>query len=76
MPGVSRPSARASATPQRPTNAKAGGGEASRYVEVRVCYRFSTILPTMEIASIGVPLSPLAGAFYIERERHFTVVDY
>lgn len=63
-------------TPQRPTNAKNGSGEASRYVEVRVCYRFSTILPTMEIASIGVPLAPLAGAFHIERERHFTVADY
>ena len=59
-----------------PTSANEGGSETSRYVEVRVCYRFSTLLPVDDIPSIGGPLSPLAGAFYIERERAFTVVDY
>lgn len=59
----------------RPTNAKAGVGETSRFVEVRICYRFSTILP-LDIPSIGGVLSPLSGNFYIERSRAFTVADY
>jgi hypothetical protein len=60
----------------RPTSAIGGGSEASHYVEVRVCYPFSTLLPVDSISSIGGPLAPLSGVFYIERERAFTVVDY
>ena len=45
-------------------------------MEVRVCYRYSTLLPVDAIPAIGGPLSPLSGAFYIERQRAFTVVDY
>ncbi len=60
----------------RPTNTIGGGSEASRYVEVRVCYPFSTLLPMDDISSIGGPLAPLSGTFHIERTRAFTVVDY
>lgn len=58
------------ATP--PSTAQAGGAEASRYVEVRVCYRFSTLLNIPNIAGIAVPF----GDFYLERARVFTVADY
>lgn len=71
--GVSVPSQCASfASSALPSNAQTGGTEASRYVEVRVCYRFSTLL---QVSSIGsIPL--LFGDFYIERTRVFTVADY
>ena len=59
-----------------PTNVNEGGSNRSPYVEVRVCYRFSTLLPVDDIPGLGGPLSPLSGAFNIERERAFTVVDY
>ena len=59
----------------RPTNT-IGGGEASRFVEVRICYPFSTLLPMDDISSIAGPLAPLSGVFHIERSRAFTVVDY
>jgi hypothetical protein len=48
----------------------------SKYVEVRVCYRFSTILPGIDIPFLGGRLSPLSGNFYLERVRTFTVADY
>lgn len=57
---------------QLPTSAQAGGTEASKYVEVRVCYRFSTLLNVSNIGGIGLPW----GDFYIERGRMFTVADY
>lgn len=59
------------------SSAIAGGGEAipSKYVEVIVCYRFSTIFQ-MTLPSIGGPLSSLGGDFFIERSRVFTVADY
>lgn len=59
----------------RPTNAQTGGTEPSRYVEVRVCYRFSTFFQ-FNIPFVGGTLSPLGGSFYIERVRTFTVADY
>lgn len=59
----------------RPTNAQTGGSEISRYVEVRVCYRFSTFFQ-ISIPFVGGTLSPLGGDFYIERTRTFTVADY
>jgi TadE-like protein len=55
-----------------PSNAQAGGTETSRYVEVRVCYRFSTILNVTNIAGIPLPF----GDFYLDRSRVFTVADY
>lgn len=58
-----------------PTNARPDSGETSRYVEVRLCYRFSTIL-SIEIPFLGITLSPLGGDFYLERARTFTVADY
>lgn len=59
------------------SNAIAPGGEAvpSKYVEVRVCYRFSTIFQ-MTLPSIGGALQALGGDFFIERSRVFTVMDY
>jgi hypothetical protein len=60
----------------RPTNAIGGGPEASRFVEVRVCYPFRTLIPIDGISSVGGPLAPLTGVFHIERARSFTVVDY
>ena len=57
------------------SNVQTGGSELSRYVEVRVCYRFNTVLP-MKIPFVGGELSPLSGDFYIERVRTFTVADY
>jgi hypothetical protein len=55
-----------------PSNAQAGGTETSRYVEVRVCYRFSTLLNVPSIAGIPLPF----GDFYLDRSRVFTVADY
>jgi hypothetical protein len=57
-----------------PSNA-VGTGETSRHVEVRVCYRFSTLLP-IEIPFFGSSLSPLSGDFFIDRARMFAVMDY
>lgn len=57
------------------SNTQTGGTETSRYVEVRVCYRFNTILP-MKIPFVGGELTPLSGDFYIEKVRTFTVADY
>jgi hypothetical protein len=57
------------------SNARAGGSETSTYVEVRVCYRFNTILGT-KVPFIGGDLIPLTGDFFIQRSRVFTVADY
>ena len=59
----------------RPSNTQTGGSETSRYVEVRVCYRFNTFLE-LAIPSIGGTLATLGGDFYVERIRTFTVADY
>ena len=45
------------------------------YVEVRVCYRFSTFLP-MRIPFVGGSLSPLSGDWFIGKSRMFTVADW
>ncbi len=55
-----------------PTNAQGGGTETSTWVEVRVCYRFSTLLDIPQIGPIPLPF----GDFYLERTRVFTVADY
>ena len=59
----------------RPTNTQAGGTETSKYVEVRVCYRFNTFFQ-LSIPSLGGTLVTLGGDFYVERARVFTVADY
>lgn len=50
-------------------------GQKWAYVEVRVCYRFSSVL-RMDIPFIGGTLSPLGGDFFIEKSRIFTVANY
>lgn len=45
------------------------------YVEVRVCYRFSTFFPIV-LPFFGTDLAAISGDFFIERGRHFTVADY
>jgi hypothetical protein len=47
-----------------------------KYVEVRVCYRFSTFFGSIFLPFLGGALNPLSGDFYIERTREFTVADY
>ncbi len=47
----------------------------NKYVEVRVCYRFSTIFQ-IALPSVGGTLSSLGGDFFIERARVFSVADY
>jgi hypothetical protein len=49
------------------SNAQDGGAERSRYVEVRICYRFSMLFKT--------DFLPL-GEVYLQRSRAFTVADY
>ncbi len=39
-----------------------------QYVEVRTCYRFSTLLPLSEFLPIG--------EVFLQREATFTVADY
>lgn len=57
------------------SNAQTGGSELSKYVEVRVCYRFSTIF-AFSIPFVGGDLTPLSGNFFIQKIRTFTVADY
>lgn len=59
----------------RPVKLQTGGSETSMYVEVRVCYRFSTFLRVV-LPSIGGTLATLGGDFDLERVRTFTVADY
>jgi hypothetical protein len=49
--------------------------QANSYVEVRVCYRFSTWFQ-ITIPFLDLSLTPLSGDFFIERTRHFTVAEY
>lgn len=58
----------------RPSASQAAGAD-SKYVEVRVCYRFSTYFNPI-IPFIGGSLSPIGGDFYLEKVRVFTVADY
>ena len=45
------------------------------FVEVRVCYRFSSFFQ-FTIPFLDLSVTPLSGDFYIERTRSFTVADY
>lgn len=49
------------------TPVQTGGAEASRYVEVRICYRFTTLF-NFQYLSIGT--------IWLERDRVFTVAQY
>jgi len=51
------------------------GGSESKFVEVRVCYRFNTIFE-MTLPSLGGPLQAIGGDIFIERSRVFSVADY
>ena len=57
------------------SNAQTGGSELSKYVEVRVCYRFSTVFG-FSIPFLGGSLDTLSGNFYVQKIRTFTVADY
>jgi TadE-like protein len=70
--GVTVPSQCRSLSSGLPTNGQNGGTETSKWVEVRVCYRFSTLLNISSIGPIALPF----GDFYLERTRVFTVADY
>lgn len=72
--GSAPPQCSSFAAGQLPTNAQSPteGTETSRYVEVRLCYRFSTLLNVANIGGIPLPF----GDYYIERDRVFTVADY
>jgi hypothetical protein len=61
----------------RPANAQQSesGTQSWPYVEVRVCYRFSSLMQ-LQIPSIGGSLSPIGGDFYLERTRVFDVANY
>ena len=50
-------------------------GQSWPYVEVRVCYRFTSVL-RMDIPFIGGSLSPLGGDFFLEKTRVFEVANY
>jgi hypothetical protein len=68
--------ARCTAMSGWPSTSQTGGSETSRYVEVRVCYRFSTIMSVSGIPSIANILPVLNGDFFIQSDRTFTIVDY
>lgn len=53
----------------------AADSQTHAYVEVRVCYRFSTFFE-ITIPFLDLTLTPLSGDFFIERARSFTVADY
>ena len=61
----------------RPSNTQVAesGAQSWPYVEVRVCYRFSSLM-RLDIPSIGGVLSPLGGDFFLERARTFNVSNY
>lgn len=62
----------------RPSNsqaAQAGLTETSKWVEVRVCYRFTAVLG-VQLPFVGGTMTALAGEFPLERIRSFTVADY
>ena len=65
----------AGAPPNNTQAAQAGFSETSKWVEVRVCYRFTTVF-SLQLPFIGGTLTPLGGEFFLERIRTFTVADY
>ncbi len=57
------------------STAKDGGSVALPYVEVRVCYRFTTLINLSELSlPFGWDLS--IGEIWLQRDRSFAVADY
>ena len=55
-----------------PSNAMEGGSEPSRYVEVRICYRFTTLINIEDMRlPFGWDIS--VGEVYLQKDRAFTV---
>lgn len=54
---------------------KDGGATALAYVEVRVCYRFTTLI---DLSDLDLPFgwSLSIGEVWLQRDRSFTVADY
>jgi hypothetical protein len=58
-----------------PSNVMQGGSEPSRYVEVRICYRFTTLINIDEMQlPFGWDIS--VGEVYLQKDRAFTVGWY
>lgn len=57
------------------TTNKDGGASALAYVEVRVCYRFTTLI---DLSDVNLPFgwSISIGEVWLQRDRSFTVADY
>jgi hypothetical protein len=73
--GGSLPPAQCGALQPGAAPAPTRDSQAHVYVEVRVCYRFSSFFQ-LTIPFFDISLTPLSGDFYIERARQFTVADY
>lgn len=58
-----------------PTNAMQGGTEASRYVEVRICYKFTTLL---DLSNLQLPFGwgLSIGDLWLQKDRAFTIGWY
>jgi hypothetical protein len=69
------PALAAGTRPSNTQGAQAGLTETSKWVEVRLCYRFTTIM-SMTVPFIGGSMTALGGQFDLERARTFTVADY
>jgi hypothetical protein len=57
------------------SSTKLGGATALAYVEVRVCYRFTTLI---NLTGVNLPFgwSISIGEIWLQRDRSFTVADY
>ncbi len=58
-----------------PSNAMEGGSEPSRYVEVRICYRFTTLI-NIEDMQLPFGWDISVGEVYLQKDRAFTVGWY
>jgi TadE-like protein len=65
--GVTIPAGKCGAVASEMTPLMTGGTERSRYVEVRICYRFTTLF-NFDFLTIG--------EIWLERDRVFTVAEY
>lgn len=57
------------------SSSKSGGANALAYVEVRVCYRFTTLI---NLSNLNLPFGfgISIGEMWLQRDRSFTVADY
>jgi len=74
-PPAGCPALAAGARPSNSQAAQAGLTESSKWVEVRVCYKFTAVLG-VQLPFVGGTMRALAGEFPLERIRTFTVADY